>query len=284
LQNGKNWTPFAPHGWWAVGTAANVLVWQFVGWEAGAQLADQFRDPAASCRARSPLPSAQSRSCSQGSPSQRSASSGDSRVPLADLIGVGFGAAGREATAVLAVPLTMGTMNVYVAGAARLAAALAAGGALPAWLAGDADRSIPRRPLAVIAVIGTALLGALVAGLGNATELVRATAACFIAVYVVATASAVRILSGPGRAAAVVALVLTTALAAFLRLVRARPGRRGPRLARSASAFARDLTKAMVAGRSRVFQRTAFFTSAPIFASSLAVSSFSANEVGHMAP
>ena len=31
-------------------------------------------------------------------------------------------------------------------------------------------------------------------------------------------------------------------------------------------------------------QRTAFFTSAAIFASSLAVSAFSAKEVGHMAP
>jgi len=38
-----------------------------------------------------------------------------SKVPLADLIAVGFGRAGRDATAVLAVALTMGTMNVYTA-------------------------------------------------------------------------------------------------------------------------------------------------------------------------
>ena len=43
---GNNWTPFAPHGWWAVGTAANILVWLFVGWEAVAQLAGDFRRPA----------------------------------------------------------------------------------------------------------------------------------------------------------------------------------------------------------------------------------------------
>ncbi len=43
---GDNWTPFAPHGWWAVGTAANILVWLFVGWEAVAQLAGDFRRPA----------------------------------------------------------------------------------------------------------------------------------------------------------------------------------------------------------------------------------------------
>ena len=43
---GDNWTPFAPHGWWAVGTAANILMWLFIGWEAMAQLAGEFRDPA----------------------------------------------------------------------------------------------------------------------------------------------------------------------------------------------------------------------------------------------
>src|SRR5438477_130777 len=37
---------FAAHGWWAVGTAASILVWLFVGWEAVAQLAGEFRSPA----------------------------------------------------------------------------------------------------------------------------------------------------------------------------------------------------------------------------------------------
>ena len=55
----------------------------------------------------------------------------NSRVPLADLISVGFGRVGRDATAVLAVALTMGTMNVYLGGAAKLAASLAQEGALP---------------------------------------------------------------------------------------------------------------------------------------------------------
>src|SRR5258708_26151662 len=37
-----SWTPFAPHGWWAVGTAANILIWLFIGWEAVAPLAGDF--------------------------------------------------------------------------------------------------------------------------------------------------------------------------------------------------------------------------------------------------
>src|SRR5947209_5157583 len=40
-----NWTPFAPHGWLAVGTAANLLMLSFVGWEAVAHLAGDFADP-----------------------------------------------------------------------------------------------------------------------------------------------------------------------------------------------------------------------------------------------
>ena len=138
-----------------------------------------------------------------------------SRVPLADLIAVGFGRAGRDATAVLAVALTMGTMNVYLGGAAKLAASLAEEGSLPGWLAAGAPRSVPRRPLALIAALGVALLVALLAGISSTDDLVRATSACFVAVYVLALASAVRILDGAARMAAVAAFALVLVVAAF---------------------------------------------------------------------
>ena len=41
----SRWTPFAPHGWLAIGTAANLLMLSFVGWEAVAHLAGEFADP-----------------------------------------------------------------------------------------------------------------------------------------------------------------------------------------------------------------------------------------------
>jgi amino acid efflux transporter len=140
---------------------------------------------------------------------------GGSKVPLADLVAVGFGRAGRDATAVLAVALTMGTMNVYMGGSAKLAAALAQERVLPSWLAGDAHRSIPRRPLLVLAVVGPLLLLALGAGVSTAADLVRATSACFVAVYLLSLASAVRILNGRIRLAALVSLVLVGAVAVF---------------------------------------------------------------------
>jgi amino acid efflux transporter len=125
--------------------------------------------------------------------------SSGSKVPLADLLGAGLGDPGRKATAVLAVVLTMGTMNVYVAGGTNLARAL-----------------LPRvRPLLSLAVLGSGVLALLVVGVLQADQVVRATSACFIAIYVLALAAAVRILAGRLRVAAAVALAMSAVLAVF---------------------------------------------------------------------
>ena len=216
-RGGDNWTPFAPHGWWAVGTSANILVWLFFGWEAGAQLAGDFRRPEVELPRAIALAFGVITILYVGlAVATIGVTAGtDSRVPLADLVSVGFGRVGRDATAVLAVALTMGTMNVYLAVSAKLAAALAVDGSLPGWLGADAYRSVPRRPLVAIAAIAILLFGGLLAGFGTTEDLVRATSALFIAVYVLATLSAIRILDGAVRAAAIVALALTLVLAVF---------------------------------------------------------------------
>jgi len=214
---GENWTPFAPRGWWAVGTAASILVWLFIGWEAVAQLAGEFRNPS------SDLPRAIALAfgvvsvvyIGLAATTIAVTTKTGSRVPLADLLAVGFGRAGRDATAVLAVALTMGTMNVYLGGAAKLTAALAEEGAVPSWLGGGAARTVPRRPLVLIGALGVALLAGLVAGLVGTDTLVRATAACFVAVYVLALASAIRILDGASRTLATIAFVLVLVLTVF---------------------------------------------------------------------
>ena len=41
----EHWTPFAPHGWSAVGEAASLLMLSFIGWEAVSHLAGELRDP-----------------------------------------------------------------------------------------------------------------------------------------------------------------------------------------------------------------------------------------------
>jgi amino acid efflux transporter len=216
-RGGDNWTPFAPHGWWAVGTAANILVWLFVGWEAVAQLAGDFHRPERDLPRSIALAFAVVTALYVALAAATIAVTNGthSRVPLADLIAVGFGRAGRDATAVLAVALTMGTMNVYIGGCAKLMAALAEEGALPRALAGDAHRSVPRRPLVLLACTGIVFLVGLLAGISSTSDLVRATSACFIAVYALALLSAARILDGRVRVAAAVTFVLVLVVAAF---------------------------------------------------------------------
>ena len=216
-RGGDNWTPFAPHGWWAVGTAANILVWLFVGWEAVAQLAGEFRRPQRDLPRAMALAFAVVTVIYVGLAVATIGVTGgtNSKVPLADLIAVGFGHTGRDATAVLAVALTMGTMNVYLGGAAKLMASLAADRDLPAWLAGDAHRSVPRRPLALYTVTTVILLGLLIAGFSSTDDLIRATSACFIAVYLLAVLSATRILTGRLRTLAWFTLATVIGLAVF---------------------------------------------------------------------
>jgi amino acid efflux transporter len=216
-RGGDHWTPFAPHGWWAVGTAANILIWMFVGWEAVAQLVGDFREPAHDLPRAMALAFAIVTVVYVGlAVATIGVTAGTaSQVPLADLVSVGFGRAGRDTTAAVAVLLTMGTMNVYVGGTSKLFAVMAQDGNLPAWFGGDAQRSIPRRPLLLIGTVGTIGLVGLVAGVGSTGTLVRATSACFIAVYLVSVLSAVRILDGRIRIVAVVALVFVALTAAF---------------------------------------------------------------------
>jgi amino acid efflux transporter len=209
---GENWAPFAPHGWAAVGTAASLLMLSFIGWEAVSHLAGELRDPARQ------LPKAIFSALAvvvvlylglAVATVGVLGTSTPSRVPLADLMAAGLGAPGRTATAALAVLLTMGAMNAYVAAAVKLAGALAGEGAAPTQLAD------PSRALATIAAAGAVLLIPLAADLFSVDGLVRACSAAFVAVYVIATAAGVRLLTGAARAAAAVAFAAVVVVLAF---------------------------------------------------------------------
>jgi amino acid efflux transporter len=217
LRGGDNWAPFAPRGWRAIGTAANILIWMFVGWEAVAQLAGEFKRPSVD------LPRAMALAfaiitilyLALAVATVGVTGSSRSQVPLADLVSVGFGRVGRDLTAVLAVTLTMGTMNVYMGGGAKLALALADAGAVPRWLARADGRSVPLRPLMFFAAVGLILLATLAMGFLNATDLIRSTSSLFVGIYVLSIASAVRILKGRARVVAASAAVMVVLVACF---------------------------------------------------------------------
>jgi len=216
---GEHWSPFAPHGWAAVGTAASLLMLSFVGWEAGSHLVSGLADPARQ------LPRAIFAALGTMTVLYLGlavatvgvlGTAAPSDVPLADLMGAGLGRTGRTVTAVLAVLLTMGTMNAYVAAAGNLAGALAAEGIAP--------RAFARRGRVLVCFAGASavLLVPLAARAVDVDALVAGCSACFLAVYAMATAAGSRLLGGPVRWAArgglVAALVVLGFSGAYLLL------------------------------------------------------------------
>jgi amino acid efflux transporter len=213
--------PFAPHGWAAVIPAAGVLVWGFAGWEAMSPLAGEFRRPARDVPRATVIAlavvGALYLAVAGTSLAVLGPATGTTEAPLAELLATGFGGPVRVITAVVAVLLTLGAMNAYFAGSAKLGAALARDGALPAWLdKGSRAGEVPRRSVAVVAALA-ALSAGISAILGlSTTQLVLLTVGAFVIVYVLGTAAALRLLPRRtwARRGAVVALVSSLALLA----------------------------------------------------------------------
>ena len=220
-----NWTPFAPHGWGAIGRAAAVLMLSFAGWEAVAPLTARFRDPgrqlprvigaAFGVTALLYLSLAVTTIAVLGP-----AAATD--VPLADLLVRAAGETGRVAAAVAAVVLTLGTVNAYLSGAAALARQLAAGPGGPAGPGGAVEAGGAGRGragtwpfLAASALAGLVVIGLYGAGLVGTTQLIGLPTTLFLVVYLGCTVSAARTLRGWTRGAAVVSALAVLVVLAF---------------------------------------------------------------------
>jgi amino acid efflux transporter len=194
-----NLHPFAPHGWLAIGPAAAVLVWGFAGWEAVTSLAGDFRTP------RRDVPRATAIAIvvvgllylgvAAASILVLGPATGSTEAPLAELLAIGVGGPVRTITAFVAVLLTLGAMNAYFAGAAKLGAALGRDGALPKWFArGSNAGAVPRRSLLVVAGLSAVSLTVVgVSGMGTKASALLTTGS-FVLVYILGTAAAVRLL------------------------------------------------------------------------------------------
>ncbi|MFC3986097.1 APC family permease [Streptosporangium jomthongense] len=206
--------PFAPYGLAGVADAAGVLLFAFVGWEVASHLSGEFAD-----RRRGLIRATGATLAviavlylgvafvATGTGATRSP------VPLTVLLEMGVGPVARPVTGVVTLLLTFGAVNTYIAGAARLGAALAAEGALPRRFADPAGGV--RRSLGLLATltVGVAVV-ALVSGLG-VDPLMRATSACLAAVTTAGTAAAIPTLTGGRRAVAVTATISSGVATAF---------------------------------------------------------------------
>jgi amino acid efflux transporter len=136
-------------------------------------------------------------------------------APLAELLAIGIGGPVGAFAAVAAVLLTLGAMNAYLAGTAKLGAALGRDGAFPAWFArGSSAGEVPRRSLAVVSGLSAVSLAVVAIGRFSPRPLALLTTGAFVLVYVLGTAAAVRLLPrhGVARFGAAVALVASVGL------------------------------------------------------------------------
>ena len=194
-----NLHPFAPHGWAAIGPAAALLVWSFAGWEAITHLAAEFRRPQRDLPLAAGIAvvvvGALYLGVAGASVLVLGPAAGSTRAPLAELLARGFGGKVQVLAAVVALLLTLGAMNAYFAGAAKLGAALGRDGALPAWLArGSQAGDLPRRSLLVVAALASVALCAVALTGVNPRPLVLLTTGSFVTVYALGVASALRLL------------------------------------------------------------------------------------------
>jgi amino acid efflux transporter len=205
-----NWTPFAPHGWLSIGRAASTLMLSFVGWEAVAPMTARFSAPARQLPRVITIAFGTTTALYLGLAVATIGGLGrgaGTDVPLADLLQLAMGPAGRAVAAVAAVVLTMGAINAYLSGATEMIMQLTAG---------RPRGSRSARPfLLVIAATGLLLIGLYALHLVSTTELVALPTTMFLCVYLTCTASAARILTGPARVAAVPAALAVTAVLAF---------------------------------------------------------------------
>jgi amino acid efflux transporter len=207
-----NWTPFAPHGFGSIGSAAATLMFSFVGWEAVAPLTTRFANP------RRQLPRVVAITLAVTSAlylglavatisvlGRRAATD----VPLADLLSHAIGAAGRDVAVVAAIALTLGTTNAYINGAATMAGQLA-----PVV----ADRAASRpllRLVGAITAVGLLLITLHGLRIVSTTALVAVPTALFLTVYLGAMIAAARVLHGLVRLAAVPAALAVVVMLAF---------------------------------------------------------------------
>jgi amino acid efflux transporter len=207
-----NWTPFAPHGWLSVGSAAATLMFSFVGWEAVAPLTTRFANPGRQ------LPRVVAIALSVttvlylglaiatiGVLGPRAATD----VPLSGLLSHAIGAAGPDIAAVAAIVLTLGATNAYINGAAAMA------GQLSRTASGSRGRGPVLRLLAAITATGLLLIIGYGLRIVGTAALVAVPTALFLAVYLGAMTAAARVLRGPVRFAALPAALAVTAMLGF---------------------------------------------------------------------
>jgi amino acid efflux transporter len=197
----------------------SLFVWAFAGWEAVTHIAGEFKNP----RRTIPLATAIAIAAvgiaylalQLVTVAVLGTTAGDSPVPLLDLVATTAPGIGPASVAAVATVVSLGVLNTYLGAFAKLGASLGRDGDLPRWFAAGAETGgIPRRSLAVVAVLALVYLGALIGEGLDLTPFILIHTSCMISVYALGMLAAVRLLErwSVGWWLAVVSCVLVAGL------------------------------------------------------------------------
>ncbi|MGI5185526.1 APC family permease [Dactylosporangium sp. CA-152071] len=218
-----NLTPLLPDGPVPVAHACVLLFIAFAGWEAAAHLTDGVTDPARTlpkvAAATVVIVGAIYLGLAATTVGVLGPAAGTGAVPLITLLEHGVGRAAAPVAALVALMLTCGAANTFLAGATRLGVALAERCVLPARIAGG---RLQRRSL----LLQAALTGVVIAGSEaldlEVASLLKTVSVLLAAVTLAGTSAGILLLPRGWRWTA--ALTATTVTAAVL-------GAAGPMLA-----------------------------------------------------
>lgn len=211
-----NMLPFAPNGVLAIGQAASLLMFAFVGWEAVSPMTADFKRPekdvprattvALIVTSTLYLALAVALSMTQPTGWREGAAS------LVGLLSLSLGNSARWIMAVIAGLLTMGALLAYVGGGAKQGASLAAQGFLVrAFRGGALPGQTPLPSLAFVTTIAMAVFLLMARFPGTLRFAIHASSACFTAVYVLGAAAGIRLLRKEAKWACVSAIALLLA-------------------------------------------------------------------------
>jgi amino acid efflux transporter len=214
----SRFTPFLPHGWLGVGAGVSLFIWAFAGWEAVTHIAGEFKNP------RRTIPLATAFAITTVGIAYLAlqfvmvavlGTHNTSTVPLLGLVTRAAPGYGAWIIAGIALVVTIGVLNIYLAAFAKLGSALGREGHLPKWIArGSQAGQVPRRALLIVGIIDLIYFVLLVVTGFDLTPFILINTSCMVAVYALGMVAAVRLLKrwSVGWWMAVISVVLVAGL------------------------------------------------------------------------
>src|SRR5213594_3503135 len=241
-----NYAPLLPNGLASIGTAAALIMWSYLGYENTSNVAEEFKDPERDFH-RSVVISVILISSLYLAVAVVTVGTGAYTVgggvtPFAAMMSGAFGSYGGMFVAILAVFVTFGTVNAYVAGMARVYYAAARDGVFPRTLAAvDRRTGVPHHALVfLIVLVLVSLLAFYLLDVDFVTAFLMASGAAVLT-YVIGSIAGIRLLNERGmrRVLPWISLLVSVALLPFI----------GPLLAASAAIAGGGLLASWVLSR-----------------------------------